>query len=342
VNSAVPKAYNNVSEVPRWAVENLGDFSINEAKPTWGLLGTSNSSDHPSSPSYNLSTVVAERLYLPGYMDNFYALLNAPQGTSDQIYNFPGVNFYQQALYSALNVAPIGSINFANQLPDYSGRTSLALFAKWQNMSLSLEGTAGIINLIWTDLAANVVVGTRGWGLNAASEADAKLFITNGSTTRDITPPSTTLVPITLYQTHIRYRIPYAVPAIVVLTIVLVVISILAVLLVLHRTGSQRMRRLLDATAAGRIMALMLWPKESDEDSKEWVRNVQDRKVTITMDGIFEEDRDSGPNAKPDATISSQDAKMNGTTVLTDVVTPPEEGQDSQLQEVKNKGKVNQ
>lgn len=279
-----------------------------------------------------MSTLVSERLYLPGYIDQYYyPLLNGAKGITDRQQNLPGVDFYRQSLYEALTVVALGTRGYQGQLPDYSGQTSLALYAKWQNMTLSADGTAGIINLIWTDLAANTVVGTKGWGLNAASLENSTLFLTNASllTEQSVAGHSSTLqVPITLYQRHIRYRLPYAIPAIIVLATILFILSTLLVLLGRRRTGSTKMRQLLDGTAAGRIMALLLWPKESEMTGIEWIRNVRKRQVRVTSDGVFPEDDGVLHVSSNEAVTSEEEPDVDETTPLDDhpEQEEPEEG----------------
>lgn len=322
VTSALPKVYADVIGTPRWAVESLADFTISDAQPTWGILGTSNESVvDPSASTYNMSTLVSDRLYLPGYIDQNYPLLNAAKGITDSQQNLPGVDFYRQSLYEALTVVALRTRGYQGQLPDYSGQTSLALYAKWQNMTLSANGTAGIINLIWTDLAANTVVGTKGWGLTAASLENSTLFITNASVSTEQSVaglPSTSQVPITLYQRHIRYRLPYAIPAIIVLATILLIFSTLLVLLGQRRTGSTKMRQLLDGTAAGRIMALLMWPKVGEMTGIEWIRNVKNYQVRVTSDGVFPEDDAVFHDSSNEVVPSEEEPDVDETTPLDD------------------------
>lgn len=322
VTSALPKVYADVTDAPRWAVESLADFTISDAQPTWGILGTSNSSVvDPSVSTYNMSTLVSERLYLPGYMDGYYPLLNGGKGTTDSLQNLPGVDFYRQSLFGALTVVALGARGYQGQLPDYSGQTSLALYAKWQNMTLSANGTAGIINLIWTDLAANTVVGTKGWGLTAASLENSNFLITNASLSSEQSVAglsSTSQVPITLYQKHIRYRLPYAIPAIIILAIMLFILSTLLVLLGRGRTGSTKMRQLLEGTAAGSIMALLVRPKEAEMTGIEWIRNVRKYQVRVTSDGVFPEDDGVLHGSSNEAITSEEEPDVDETTPLDD------------------------
>src|SRR5262249_47533100 len=89
--SAEPKAYTNPQDMPLWAVEDLGNRTIQDGKPFWGLLGPSSSPavDYPS----NLSTISRESLYLPGYLDDFTDLFDDTGPTPLTMDNFPGGQF---------------------------------------------------------------------------------------------------------------------------------------------------------------------------------------------------------------------------------------------------------
>ncbi|KAK4246331.1 hypothetical protein C7999DRAFT_33294 [Corynascus novoguineensis] len=67
--------------------------------------------------------------------------------------HFPGATL--ETLYYSVDPGLDG-------LPDYSGQTNLALKRRWKDLSRSADTVAKIPNLIWTDLAANAVVGTKG------------------------------------------------------------------------------------------------------------------------------------------------------------------------------------
>ncbi|KAF3397412.1 hypothetical protein DPV78_008163 [Talaromyces pinophilus] len=282
----------------RWAVESLADSTISDAQPTWGIVGTSNSSlVDPSASTYNMSTLVSERLYLPGYIDQYYPLLNGAKGITDSQQNLPGVDFYRQSLYEALTVVALGTRGIR------------------VNCQITLARPASHF------LAANTVVGTKGWGLTAASLENSTLFLTNASLPTDQSAAglsSTSQVPVTLYQRHICYRLPYSIPAIIVLATILCILSTLLVFLGRRRTGSTKMRQLIDGTASGRIMALLLWPKEGEMTGIEWIRNVRKRQVRVTSDGVFPEDDGVLHDSSNEAVTSKEEPDVDETTPLDD------------------------
>lgn len=160
VTATERKTY-SLSNIPLWGVENMNGTSLMDAQPLWGLLGPSNTSGAISSLAANMSTVRQEDLRLPGIVNAHSVLGGIDYIPSTPGQNLPGVDFHVQALQNAFTIARPGSVGYAGYA-DYSGMTGLALYTKWRNLSASAEGAAAIIKLVWTDIAAKSVVGTKG------------------------------------------------------------------------------------------------------------------------------------------------------------------------------------
>lgn len=315
ITSAIPKVYSDSSSLPLWGVETLpDDIDLAQAQPLWGILGTANSTgaDLPPPSTDNISTVAQESLYLPGFMNEDYEIMygasTVPGGTAASVntgQNLPGVDFYSRSLWATLNVPGPCSNDYWGGA-DYSGRSSLALFARWQRI-LTAGGAASagsIIDLIWTDAAANAVLGTRGWGLSARSWGEGGGAV-SAEEDEDVQ------VPIIVYTRVIRYRLPFAVPAMVVLGAVVVVLTVLVVLVLVRRTGTGRMRRFLEDTSAGRIIALGLWKERAAvRGTRQWVAAVGRRSARVYGDGTIGEgqmllgDESAGGQTNGDQTYS--------------------------------------
>src|SRR5690606_5446992 len=73
--------------------------------------------------------------------------------------NLPGADFpfaIANTLYTSSGVS-------SREWPfDLIGHSDMAVFTRWQELTTTPEGTAKMINLIWTDIAGAAVVGTRG------------------------------------------------------------------------------------------------------------------------------------------------------------------------------------
>ncbi|KAF9891016.1 hypothetical protein FE257_005273 [Aspergillus nanangensis] len=281
VSSMGGKQYPHPSDQPLWGVEDLKDRTLSEVQPMWGVVASNDS----VTSRLNVSTLQQESLYLPGYIDQM-SLLNGfspvPVSTGQ---NLPGVDFYSQALLRTLSI----DIPAGQPYADYSGLTSLGLYAKWQNLSSSADGTASMLNLIWTDFAANSVVGTKGWGLSAAASQEAAPSeggVEKRANGREDNA-TTTMVPVIVYERRIRYRLPFAIPAFVVLAISSVIVSGLIALVLFRRTGITRLREFLEYTSVGRVLGLLLSPGVQEAG---WMGRIGERKVKMTRDSITVED----------------------------------------------------
>lgn len=276
VSETKPKVYTSDSELPLWAVENMHDTRISNAQPLWGVIGVSNDTVDESLAT-NISTISQASLRLPGILNSYSPLLLGTDYTPDNLgQNIPGVDFYTQALLNAFSITRPGQLGDQG-FGDYSGRTGLALYSKWQKLSSSAGDASNIINLVWTDIAANSVVGTKGWGLGS----------TAGSLSRKRDTDEADLVAVTIYHRRVRYRIPYAVPAFIALAVTVVVVVAWIVLLVVGKTGPTRLRDLLDATSAGRVMGFFLWPgKAAVRETDEWVKAVGTQVVVASNETI--------------------------------------------------------
>jgi hypothetical protein len=142
-----------------------------------------------------------------------------------------------------------------------------------------------MLELVWTDIAANAVVGTKGWGLDdpaATGEVDVPGRKRDGGAGAGGGRVNDQVL-VTVYRRRLRYRLPYMVPAVVVLALATAVLGTWLVLLVMGRTGPAKMRRLLDATSPGRILGGFLWPNKSAtlRSTNEWVKTVGTRVVTV-------------------------------------------------------------
>lgn len=298
--SARPKRYAGPSEWPLWGVEDMGDFGIVDAQPLWGVLGPSNTTiGDMKSLKTNISTVSRESIQLPGAVNDISYLIRGIHPVSDKVgQNLPGVDFYTQALSNAFNIGRPSKIAYG----DYSGQTQLALFAKWQELSRTADRVSKIVNLVWTDIAANSVVGTKGWGLASA--------VAGGSADQDST------VPIVSYRKRVRFYIPYAVPGFVVLPITLVVLVASIVMLVMRRTGIQKLRELLNATSSGRIISLYEWPEEARGlTTGDWVEKMGGRPVVVSTESIIAGEDKANEDEQRHAEMPSSNEKSRSATM---------------------------
>jgi hypothetical protein len=244
-----------------WGVENTQMTSA-DASALWGLVSAS------TQGSPELSVVQSPYLYLPGDV----SLAALP--TSGGFQNLPGVEFYTGALSTIfqLDSAPLG-------LADYTGKTNLAMYARWQNFSRTADGTANILNLIWTDIAANAVVGTKSWLPSPPLTSLQK---------RQSQITQVAVVPVTVYSRRIQYKLLFAIPAALALAISgLIGLTTFALVVVGHARPS-KMKTYLNALSPGRILATFVYPNECDPQAPTdtWVTSVGSKKIAVSKHGF--------------------------------------------------------
>jgi hypothetical protein len=254
----------NPSNPVTWGIENTV-MTLAEGSPLWGLVSAS------TQTSPELSVVQSPYLYLPGDT----SLASLPTVPSFQ--NLPGVEFYSDALNAIFKFDPLGPPLIG--LADYTGKTNLGIYAKWQNLSRTAGGTANIVNLIWTDIAANAVVGTKSW-LPSPPLTDLQK--------RQDQSSQVAQVPVTVYSSRIQYNWLFAIPALVTLAISgLIGLTTLALMVVGHARPS-KMKRYLNALSPGRILATFVYPNECDQQvaTTTWLQTVGSKKIALPKRGL--------------------------------------------------------
>ncbi|EUC45273.1 hypothetical protein COCMIDRAFT_36950 [Bipolaris oryzae ATCC 44560] len=223
--------------------------------------------------------------------------------------NIPGASFYSTIMRYIYGDLLGGSSISPAETHDYSGYGQFALYQRWLELGRTATLSADIINLIWTDIAANAVVGTRSW-LSKSPGSD-----TSGS--RDQSSPRE--VPnVTLLQRKTKYHIAYAVPAMLLLLLALVISVATAILLLLQRTGLNRMRWFLNQTSLGRNFTALLYPEVSSQQSSQkiWAKNDAHRVITVDLDKPYADnqaDSQTSSQSKGDVAVSQRLMSENGT-----------------------------
>ena len=275
----VDKVYNSRNERPLWGVEDV-NMSIPHINPLWGLIGAS------WGKSVNLSTVRAERLYLPAGRSlltnvNFYE----PAENNDFHDNFSSLGDFTPAITGpgqAWRFVYKSKQSRRNKLPDYSGSESLTLSNKWDHLSHTAEGAAQILNLIFTDYTANMLTGTRSQlTINNLPLSEQKA-ITSRSEKKNKSEPGQ--VSVHLYHRIIRYRWVYGIPAFLSLLLVALIVVGAGVALLTNQGSIKRVKHYLWNLSAGRILTSFIYPRSGHMQSatKEWIRAVGAKNITIT------------------------------------------------------------
>jgi hypothetical protein len=281
--SVTEKAYASDDDKPLWGVENTS-LMLGDASALWGLV----------SPDYqgrsDLSTVRSSQLWLPGYTGLSFGVFTFGYQ------NLPGVEFHTDAIGGAYVT---GSGSGTENLVDYSGKSNLAMYAKWQELSKTANTTANIINLIWTDISANAVLGTKSW---LPSPPLVDLQQRDTTTTTNAFPQQqqqTAQVPVQVYTHQIHYKYLFAIPACIVVVLTASLSLAAFLLMIFRRARPSEIREFLNALSPGRIMTMFVYPDECDQQAptKKWVRQVGYKRVVIG----------SGPPHRPSQLLLGKD-----------------------------------
>lgn len=255
-----PKTYATDEEKPLWAVENLG-LRLGDVNPVWGITLP----EHDNHP--NISTARQEYLYLPGLAST---ILGVSPTSSSQ--NLAGVDFYSGIMAVAYNMDGVDA-NGGYGIPDYTGKTNLAIYNRWQEYSRNATKAARIINLIWTDISANAVVGAKSHLPSEPLQNLAK---------RD-EAQAPVQVPITVYTRRVRFHLRYGIPAFLVLALCALISVVALFFILVGRATPSNMRRYLDQTSAGRILTTFLYTNDCPPGTSrtDWIRLVGRKRVDI-------------------------------------------------------------
>lgn len=275
VSDIQDKVYADNASIPLWGVEQTNN-TLTDVLPLWGLLSSADQGN------ISLSTLQKEFLYLPGYLSSVSGFT---PGASYQ--NLPGVNFYADAIGTAFDI-----YNEGYGLTDYTGQSNLALFRQWQELSQSPTDAARILNLVWTDSAANSVVGTK-----TLQDPQQQALQKRDSNTGASAASSSLLPEVLNYKRRVQYHYPYGIPAFLTLLLTVGLLMATLVATLLGRSGPNQMRSLLNKTSQGRILTSRIHKSErqlgqtgspgsreavmSGISTKQWVRSDGSTPITL-------------------------------------------------------------
>ncbi|KAK4096168.1 hypothetical protein N658DRAFT_459157 [Parathielavia hyrcaniae] len=274
VTNISDKSYASPSAHPIWGVEKTGR-NLSDIRPVWGLVSPAYLSPDGNNSNYpNLISVVRQPwLYLPG-LANDHLRGDAPSFYPSAEYaagrdNLPGADFPFAAANTIFQSGGVGRGISDEAWPfDLAGRSDMAVFTRWQRLCESGgEGAARMINLLWTDLAASAVVGTKGISTGTAQGEGGGREERGGDT-----PPNIITIHIRPAVRRTRYHFAYGIPAFVLLA-VLLALTAGSVCAWLARVSSlDRVRRRIHQLSVGRIFTIVLYPGESDfgMSPKQW------------------------------------------------------------------------
>ncbi|RPA88872.1 hypothetical protein L873DRAFT_1724180 [Choiromyces venosus 120613-1] len=234
-----PQNYSSPSAMPVWAVEDTG-MEINDVDPFWGIV------DAKYLNASHLWTIQREHLWLPSVGNGIFAPLDS--SSSFALLSVPG--------------AALAKVSTED---DYSGDKNFALLSKWRKLSASESSAATILDLIWTDVAANNFVGTK-------SVASA-YGMAEGS--------GSGMLAVETYRRKITYNMLFAIPALIILVMWIASLFTALLMWIASRVSLGVLRELINQTSTGRSVTNFLYPEvcAHSAPTKMWVKDAGKKKM---------------------------------------------------------------
>ncbi|PHH93284.1 hypothetical protein CDD83_7983 [Cordyceps sp. RAO-2017] len=223
------KIYPDEESMPLWGAEeyNSDEEPDHYINLLWGLV----TPEPRNRGDINLTTYRQPSFYLPGHMvksSNQTELVF--MGDND---NLAGANFASNMLRATYHTGEANPYWFYSQTGSHY-LLSESTVARFQELSRTAETASLIPNLIFTDLTASAIVGSKG-----AGKANRKA----------------TVRPLTM---ALRYKTPFALPAIAAGIILLAMLSISLVVSLVGPGGLAGVRSHIQILAPGRIYTTLL------------------------------------------------------------------------------------
>lgn len=244
VKNIEEKTYSSEKDMPLWGVEE-SYFQLSEWSPIWGLV----------DPAYegfqNVSTVRQPWFYLLGTAE---AIISS--GLS-QMYTMDNVAGAIAPLSAMTSVTAGLTATTGVSLSDFTAQGSMSLWLRWRELSSAAESLPLIFKLLWTDLAASAMVGTKG----VLGEGNAQPELAVGISARR-----------TVHS--VRYHYAFGIPAFATALALLVVILLLCLSIATGHSSLKIMDQRLKQTSLGRSLTTLVSPQSStyDMSSKDWAK----------------------------------------------------------------------
>lgn len=263
ITSMKPRTYLSNTSTPLWAVEDTG-MMIMDVSPLWAIV------DDTYQDRPNIMTLRKDSLYLPAGA-GFQAVLNDESAYASAM----APEVVLQMTYSEA-IGSSGDLSLEG-FPDYSGFSNYAMFLKWQQLAQSPETSPTILNLVWTDIMANYVIGTKSI-IGTRSDSAGNSVDTSG------TSSGRPLVPVLRSFQKIKYDIRYAIPAFVLLPLYVFMIVSALILWAVSTARLSYLKILLNQTATGRAATRERRGAEAAAEvigTKMWIKDFGDENIGV-------------------------------------------------------------
>ncbi|KAK5087844.1 hypothetical protein LTR05_002059 [Lithohypha guttulata] len=269
------KTYTDSDPAPTWGLETPDPkFNISDINPLWGII------DSARKKAPNLTTLQAPSFYIPhsaeSAVDGMLFDLWYTRGDNVPMIRTPP-DLWSATLYSSSNG------------PDYSGKDNQDLQQLWTALSRNSTGIEKMLRLIWVDLAANYLVGTKGH--HTTKHRQPVSYSANSKRQASSRQSGQATFPVHVLEHHIRYHWVYAIPALVCVSIVVAILLFALVSMMCGRGTITRLKYYLYAITSGRVMAAFVYPNEGGMDHRQAETNIWIQEVGHKPVQIFEHQR---------------------------------------------------
>ncbi|GAB7336616.1 hypothetical protein MBLNU13_g10313t1 [Cladosporium sp. NU13] len=271
VTALEDKRYASKEDMPVWGIE-TPNMTLRTMEPLWGLI-------NPDWPDIvNITTIQSPHLYVPAGSSAIYGSMLEIDGGNSYMPGTAAPALIWASAYAPREIASSG-------LQDLSGWNRLSLAQLWKQMAATSAGTAGIMNLIWTDFAANALVGTKGWVddriLPPSLQGDDALQKRDNSSNSILAAGAH--VSVRPYIRRTRYHWLFAIPAGLTLLLVAVICATTLVSIVSGKGTVAQVRFHLDNLSAGRLLvALETGVIDFGSKTAEWLEVNGRKQMSLT------------------------------------------------------------
>jgi hypothetical protein len=286
VSRVMDKNYTNAANEPLWGVEKANEsqnFNISDIDLLWGLVDDSYSNDS------TVEMFRGKELYLPVAYEGRVMSSFRDNLAAATVFTAAWNHVYQWS--SWISGTSIGDT------PSYSGESQYALFLKWRELSRSPGGASKILDLIWTDLVASAVVGTKtGFEADTASESAT----VGGLGKREVYKHRNAVI----YTNFL-----FAIPAFIALGLWTLLLIVAILLLVSRKVTCNILRHHMNQTSLGRAVLDAAHPDRqiAISSTSEWLNRVGNKTLNIRQ----YQGKESPPRLDSEPVYRPQPVEMN-------------------------------
>ncbi|KAJ9650876.1 hypothetical protein H2198_009830 [Neophaeococcomyces mojaviensis] len=257
------KVYASEAKKPVWGFETpcmneTTTWNLSMINPLWGLVSPT------TAEGRNITLLRSENFYIPASLQTNYGF---DWGLTASRHNgYTPATSGPSATWTAI-------FNYGIRDPYTGNDLNQQVFIR--EMMRNTTSTSRLLNLMWTDMAANTMVGTRGIHQTKYQPMETR------SQKRDKGSKYINLLtgqyPVYILDRHIRYKWVYGIPAFICIGVVGIAVMLALISMICGHGTVERLRWFMFNVSLGRVFASYLYPESMEEKSaqtKQWLQSV--------------------------------------------------------------------